>query len=238
VAFLRLCRKLLHPFGVDVGIANSLTRGVDRLAGNLTKHLFLGLLRLKNKALLSEISYREVTEVRSETAGQASNMPPVTLYRGVKVVNWMLKYPWQVEPGKSRTEHLDYFFTDVRKLFRQIALEISSPDGKEYKGYIVLSVSSIRSEIVLKLLDICLTTSKDVSFVLPLVFEFGRKFLVDRIELPKEQAEMLAGSLLTRVLLHKQLRITQCHPKDYLSPLAKAWPEIQLNYYDGDMAFS
>jgi len=195
-------------------------------------------LLLKYKALLNEISYSEVTEVRDETAEQWANLPAVTLYRGAKVVNWMLKYPWQVPPGRSRTEHLDYYFSDVREIFQQIALEIASREGKQYKGYIVFSVSTIRSEIVLKLMDISLTSRNDERFVLPLVLEFGQKFLADRIELPKGQAEMLTGSILKRVLLHKKFRITQCHTKDSQSPLAKAWSEMQLNYYDGDMAFS
>ena len=238
VALLRLFRKMLHPFGGKVEITNSLTRGFDHIVGSLMKRVFIRLLLLKYKTLLHEISYNEVAEVRDETAEQWANLPAVTLYRGAKVVNWMLKYPWQVEPGKSRTEHLDYYFSDVRRIFRQIALEITSPDGKEYKGYIVFSVSTIRSEIVLKLMDIRLTSRNDERFVLPLVLKFGQMFLADRIELPKEQAEMLTDSNLKRVLLHRKFRITQCHPKDDQSPLAKAWPEMQLNYYDGDMAFS
>jgi GNAT superfamily N-acetyltransferase len=238
VALLRLFRKLLHPFEVEVEITNSLTRGFDHIVGSLTKRVFIRLLLLKYKTLLHEISYKEVAEVRDETEEQWRNLPEVTMYRGAKVVNWMLKYPWQVTPGRSRTEHLDYYFSDVRKIFRQIALEITSPDGKEYKGYIVFSVSTIRSEIVLKLMDISLTSRNDERFVLPLVLKFGQMFLADRIELPKEQAEMLTDGNLKRVLLHRKFRITQCHPKDDQSPLAKAWPEMQLNYYDGDMAFS
>jgi len=238
VGLLRLFRKLLHPFGVKVEITNSLTRGFDRSVGSLTKRVFICLLLLKYKTLLHEISYHEVAEVRDETAEQWANLPAVTLYRGAKVVNWMLKYPWQVEPGKSRTEHFDYHFSDVRKVFRQIALEITSPDGKEYKGYIVFSVSTIRSEIVLKLMDIRLTSRNDERFVLPLVLKFGHMFHTDRIDLPKGQAERLASGILKRVLLHKKFRILQCHPKDDQSSLSKAWPKMQLNYCDGDMAFS
>jgi hypothetical protein len=238
VALLRLFRKLLHPFGGKVEITNSLTRGLDHILGNLTKGVFIRLLLLNYKILLHEISYNEVSEVREETAEQWANLPAVTPYRGAKVVNWMLKYPWQVEPGRSRTEHLNYYFTDVRKIFQQIALEITSLDGKEYKGYIVFSVSSIRSDIVLKLLDIRLANRKDERFVLPLVLKYGQMFHVDRIELPKEQAEMLQDGILKKVLLLRRFCITQCHPKDEQSPLAKAWPEIRLNYYDGDMAFS
>ena len=238
VALMRLFRKLLHPFGVKVEITNSVTRGFDRIVGSLTKRVFIHLLLSKHEALLHEISFTEVTEVRDETEEQWRNLPEVTLYRGVKVVNWMLKYPWQVEPGRSRTEHFDYYFSDVRKVFRQIALEISSSDGKEYKGYIVFSVSTIRSEIALKLMDIRLTSRNDEKFVLPLVLKFAQMFHADRIDLPKGQAERLAGGILKRVLLHKKFRITQCHPKDDQSPLSKAWPKMQLNYCDGDMAFS
>jgi len=238
VALFRLFRKLLHPFGINVEIANSLTRGFDRIVGSLSKRVFIRLLLSKHEALLHEIKYSEVTEVRDETAEQWANLPAVTLYRDSRVVNWMLKYPWQVEPGKSRTEHLNYYFSDVRKIFQQIALEITSPDGKDYKGYIVFSVSTIRSEIVLKLTDIRLTDRNDERFVLPLILKFGKIFLADRIDLPKGQAEMLAGSVLKKVLLHKEIRITQCHPKNDQSPLSNAWPKMQLNYCDGDMAFS
>jgi len=238
VALLRLFRKLLHPLGANVEITNSITRGFERTVGSLTKRVFMRLLLSKHEALLHEMRYSEVTEVRDETEAQWRNLPEVTLYRDSKVVNWMLKYPWQVEPGRSRTEHLDYYFSDVREVFQQIALEITSPDGKDYKGYIVFSVSTIRSEIVLKLMDIRLTSRNDERFVLPLVLKFGQISHADRIELPKGQAEMLAGSLLKKALLHKKFRITQSHPKDDQSPLSKGWPKMQLNYCDGDMASS
>jgi GNAT superfamily N-acetyltransferase len=238
VALLRLFRKLLHPFKVDVEINNSLTRGFERVVGKLTKHIFIRLLLAKHASRLQEIGYREAQEVREETEGQWKNLPEASLYRAPKVVNWMLKYPWQVAPGKSRTEHLPYYFTDVRQLFRQIALEITSPDGKEYKGYIVFSVSDIRSDIVLKLMDIRLANREDEKYTLPLVLKYAQTFHADRIDLPKEQAESLAGSFLKSILLQKKFRVTQCHPKDDQSPLAKAWPRMQLNYCDGDMAFS
>jgi GNAT superfamily N-acetyltransferase len=238
VALLRLLRKLLHPFKVNVEITNPLTRGFERVIGRLTKGAFTRLLLAKHAARLRSISFREVAEVRDETEAQWRNLPGVTLYRSPAVVNWMLKYPWQVEPGKSRTEHLGYYFSDVRQLFRQIALEITSPDGKEYKGYIVFSVSTIRSDIVLKLMDIRLASREDERAVLPLVLKYGQAFHADRIDLPQEQAGRLAGGFLKWALLHRKFRVTQCRPKDDQSPLARAWPGLRLNYCDGDMAFS
>jgi GNAT superfamily N-acetyltransferase len=234
VWFLRFERKLLHPLGVKVAITNGFSETFARRVGSLTKGIFYRLLSPPK----CRISCKEVSQVREETPEQRANLPKVCLYRGPKAVNWMLRYPWVVEPGQSQTEGLDYYFSDVRDQFRQIALEITSPLDSAYKGYMVLSVSTVRQKTELKVLDISLADPADEQAILPIVLRYGREAGADMIVLPKRLAEPLEGSWLGRLLLHKKLRTTQVHPKGENSPLELSWREMELNYCDGDMAFS
>jgi hypothetical protein len=101
-----------------------------------------------------------------------------------------------------------------------------------------MSYSIIGKAAVLKILDLYFVNDYDLQSVLPLALHYGRKFNVDRIELPENVAERVKSRVIRRLLLHKKQRVYQCHPKDDNSPLGENWQEIELNYCDGDMPFT
>lgn len=234
----RFFRKLLKPLNVKVNIDNPITRGFSRILSPLSSRLFRYWLWRSHRDILNELTVQEVKQVRPETPAQLAALSPVVLYRGAEIVNWMLKYPWVLETGQSRTEQMDYFFTDARDVYRNIALELSTGPDKAYRGYVVLSVSAYGRKMALKVLDTSFNDRADERFVLPLAIRYARELNAQLIDLSTQQADAIRSRFLSRVLLHRKQRIYQCYPAGPESPLARAWPELVFHYCDGDMAFS
>lgn len=235
---LRLTRKFTHLLKIDqtVKVTNKATRWLDRVLSPLTKRLFYPLMSRAMDGWLREIKIREVDQIRPDLPAPKIR-PHTELYRGIEAVNWMLKYPWIVAHGESRTEGMDYYFSDTRPLYRLIALEISDSGGGDL-GFVVFSISKKPSGIALKTLDFRFYDPAKYPVILALAVRYARQYQADTIEVPVEVASGLGSTLLAKLLLVKKTRIYQCYPKADDSPLAKAWQEIELHLYDGDMAFS
>jgi hypothetical protein len=234
----RLSRKLLKPLKVKVSVDNRLTRGFSRLLSPLTLRLFRYWLWRAHSHMLDGCSVDEVSQVQPETPQQLAALSPVVLYRGAEIVNWMLQYPWVLPTGASNTEQMDYFFTDVRDAFRNIALELSTGPQRDYRGYVVLSASTYRGKLALKVLDTSLKDRADERLVLPLAFRYAHDLGAEMIDFSTRHAEAMQSRFLRWALLHRKQRIYQCFPASPDSPLARLWPELEFHYCDGDMAFS
>jgi GNAT superfamily N-acetyltransferase len=234
----RLLRKVLKPLNVKVNVDNRATRGFSQLLSPLSSKLFRYWLWRSHRDILKGITVQEVDEVQPDTPDQIAGLSPVILYRGAEIVNWMLKYPWVVEAGQSKTEKMDYYFTDVRDYYRNITLGLSSGSNHDYRGYAILSVSTYRKRMALRVLDTSFNNPVDGRYVLPLAIRYAHEMKADVIDLSTPQAEAIQSRFLRRVLLHRKKRIYQCFPASPDSPLAQAWPEIEFHYCDGDMAFS
>jgi hypothetical protein len=191
------------------------------------------------KKLESELSkgfrFQKVHQIHAETP-KAPHRPETELHRGIEAVNWMLKYPWVLENGQSVTEQMDYYFSDARPLYRQIAVEVYNPEDK-YLGFAVFSASQKGEKAALKLLDFRFAQPSFQRAALALALRYGREYGANTIELPGEITSFLPKNL-ARSLLQRKERIYQCMPKSEDSPLAQHWNEITLHLYDGDMAFS
>ncbi len=235
---LRLIRRGFTLLGRKFKIYRPIARAFRRIIAPLTRPIFYRLLGGSQRGRLADISYKEVDQLREDTPEHHASLPPVAFYRGPEVVNWMLKYPWVAEPGESQTAEMDYYFSDVRDRFRQIALEIYSSDGETYLGYAVFSMSRRDGETLLRTLDHHFFADIDKEVVLALALKLGRQFRADTIELPAHLAALLQGSLLGRLLLVTKQRHYQCHPRSAESSLGRHWQEIELDLCDGDMAFS
>jgi GNAT superfamily N-acetyltransferase len=232
----RKTRWLLRYRRTAVQITTPQTEAIDRIFSPLTKWVFYGLLARGLDKVLNEIRIEQVTEVRNVPPTRAT-APAVELYRGAELVNWMLIYPWIAEPGGSMTDRMDYYFSDVREMYRFISLELNTPEG-EYLGFVVYSVSKKADKIVLRTLDYQLTDLTSLRYVYALAIKYGKEYKADIIEMPLQVGATLKGSLLGRILLEEKKRIYQCMPREESSPLAKAWSEIVFQIPDGDMAFS
>lgn len=235
---MRLLRKSLRPFHIRIEIENSVTKAFARVLSPVMKHVISGLLSRQFRNGLDGIRLREVERLKSFPAAGSRGEPATELQRGIDVINWMLEYPWIVEPGQSATEEMDYYFSDVRPLYKNIAVEILDDQSGEYRGYVVMSVSKKSSKISLKLLDYSLFGASANEILLAAVIRFARKYGADLVEIPGKLGLGLERTILGQFILRKKNRIYQFHPKSETSPLGIHWREIELNYCDGDMAFS
>ena len=236
---LRLVRKIIYMLRIDkeVSISNPVTRWVDRTFSWITKTVFYRVLSSKLAGTFKDFNWREVSRIRPDLLSQADR-PTVELHRGVEAVNWMLSYPWIVETGNSRTEDMDYYFSDARPLFRLIAVEVTDPGDGGYQGFVVFSVSKKESNVAVKTLDFKFSDPSQYRYILALAVHYGKMYKADTIEIPDEVALPLKTGILGKLLLQAKMRVYQCHPKSDDSPLAGAWHEIRRHLYDGDMAFS
>jgi GNAT superfamily N-acetyltransferase len=233
----RAYRKSLHLAGIKKGVEihTPLTESFAKRMSPLARGWFAPRLERIESELAAGFRFQEVSQIRGEPPTPA-HRPQVELHRGVDAVNWMLAYPWVVARGQSVTEGMDYYFSDSRPLYRQIAVEIFDR-ANAYLGFAVFSVTSKGGGVFVQTRDFLLTERAHERAVLALALRYAREHDADTIELPAEIAAYLPPKL-ARPLLQRKTRTYQAHPKSGDSPLARLWPEITFHLYDGDMAFS
>ncbi len=236
VWFMRLLRRLLRLFKVHLAIENRFTRATARLLSPLSRWLFTRLVNHSLRKFKSSLQAQEVESVRPETPAQLVNLAPVQFWRGAEVVNWMLHDPWVLEPGQSPTERMDFYFSDVRRLFKNVALELFS--AGDYQGYVVFQVTSGQAHTEVKILDVSLAASVDQRTLLPLALCYARQFNASLVSLPEAAVEDFRKTSLGKLLLLRRERIYQCMPRSQDSPLAQAWERLTFTFSDGDMPFS
>ncbi len=235
---LRGLRKALHLVGINIDIAKvnkiaALT--FERLLGAFLRPILYALAIARVWRGLPDYRFEEVGEVHAPVRDEALETSATMLYRGDEVVNWMLAYPWVMQPGQSQSEGLDFYFSDARPEFKIFALEIYSDD---YRGYVAFQFSVIADIRVLKVLDVSLKSGSDAGYVLPMALAVAKSKRAHQIELPSEYAKALESGLLRKLIVTKKQRICQVHAKAEESSLGKAWRDLQQNYVDGDTPFS
>jgi hypothetical protein len=228
--FLRMLRIKKH-----IEIISPLSVTLSNVAAPFTRSLFSSRLEQLAAELSSDFIFKEVEQIHAEPA-IPPHLPEVELHRGVEAVNWMLTFPWVVESGSSVTEHLDYYFSDARPMYKQIAVEVYDLDD-QYIGYVIFSASQHGEKAVLKTRDFRFAQPSYERAVLALALSYGRVLNAVSIELPMEITAHLPGKL-PKILLQPKERIYQCMPKSDDSPLAQLWNEVSFHLWDGDMAFS
>ena len=207
--------------------------------GTVAKNYFYHGLFRRRKRTRREINYREVGRIRfPEEHPPRHNPATVEFYRSEETINWMLRYKWLVETAAREEISSNYIFSDARDIFKYIALEVYSADKTSYKGFLVLSVSSVNSETTVKILDFCFADPADHRHILPLALRYARAYRADFVHLPGDIFALDKHNILMRFLAHKKKRIYLAHPKDSHSPLAVSFNRITLNYCDGDTAFT
>jgi hypothetical protein len=133
---------------------------------------------------------------------------------------------------------MDYYFSDVRSVFRNFALELYDTHSGHSRGFLVMSVSKKDERMVLKLLDHSLMDPSNRDILIAVVFRFANQYKVDLVELPEHLNRELEELPFSRWILHVKKRIYQFHPSKQDSPLGLHWKDIRLDYCDGDMSFS
>ncbi len=228
--------KLISYLGaIELGSCRYYRLRLKRFPGRL-KDL---VCRILLPAPPAGIVVRETDRVREDLRPLLRpESPPADFYRGPRVVNWMLNYPWVAAAGRDGTGELDYLFTHRRKLFRMSACEVFGPGREEYRGFFVVSLSSTGRERTMKILDYDFIRPEDRSLVLPLALERAGRDRADIVNIPGELLETAGRAPLLRRLARPHDRPYLYYPWTGESPLAKAAGEVRLNYCDGDTAFT
>jgi hypothetical protein len=233
----RSYRKFLRLLKINkkIEVTSHLTESLADRVSPLTRQWFAPRLEALETKLSEGFRFQEVDQIHAEPR-KGPHRPETELHRDIEAVNWMLKYPWVVESGQSLTEEMDYYFSDARPMYRQVAVEVYDLED-QYLGFVVFSVSQKEKKVALKLRDFRFRQPSYQRAALALALRYEREFGASTIELPAEIAALIPGKL-SRALLQQKERIYQCMPKTEDSPLAQLWNEITLHLYDGDMAFS
>jgi len=211
----------------------------DRVFYPLFKKLWYNFTSREFNRRSAGYSFREVNEISPDWASLTQHHSiPAEFYRGPEILNWMMKYPWVVESRKSDPTASAYFFSDTRPLFRNIPIAISSSDGGDERGFIILSVVSKRQKIILSVLDFNLVNPEVQQYACSVILEYAKKNRADCINLPESLASIFRSIKLIDPFVLKKKRIYFCHPKNEESPLAAALVDIRFDYCDGDTTYT
>ena len=183
--------------------------------------------------------YKQVDQidVQAQNAIQLQSRPP-RFYRGIEAINWMLKYRWIISAEKEKTEAEPYYFSLVSDLFEYVALEFYSAGKKVFKGFMVLSVSSKKGRIWIKILDFAFKEAADCSLAACLALKYAKRFSADRLEFPADLLGYFEKNPLLQPLIKKQQRLYVYYPKTPESALEQCAGGIELDYCDADTAFT
>lgn len=211
----------------------------DQSLYNYCKRIIYSRISKKTSVILEGISYREVEIINYESK-ESNNSEDYRFYRGIKAANWMLKYPWVKSKDQSLKETgTKYFFSEVREVFNNVALEIFSKEKNKILGYMVLSISQDRGFTMVKLLDHELSYHKKNEILLALVIKYASDVLADKVDITNEVAQPLLTDVMVKShLLRKKERPYLFNMSDMTCKIARVLKNINPDYCDGDMPFS
>ena len=232
-----LWKKILARIGIHSKASDKAVR-ISGVLFSPLKNLLYRILLSGQKKRLDKISYREVSKIHEEDLGSKADPKSKKFYRNESVINWMLQFKWVGERDEEKLENLNYHFSSAREFFKFLALKVFSSDEKDYKGFLVLSVSSNNLNTVLKLLDFHFSDRADYKYIFSLVVKYARVYQADTIVLPDSLDRYVKGHVLVRFLARKRKRTYFFSPKNNKSPLATQKNKIKLDYCDGDTPFT
>ena len=205
----------------------------------LIKKTFYHIATGKGHKQERRFSWKVVDQINESLWGDLDrHLKDPAFSRGAQAVNWMLKYPWVVSRSDKMTDLPNYYFSGVRDIFRYAAIEISSPDGRRPKGFVVLSISHKKEKTRVKILDFHFHESNDAEIAVFLALRYSKVFLADRIEYPGTLEIYFKNTPGFKKLTKKQRRSYMFYPASSHSLLAKYKDKIAFNYCDGDTAFT
>jgi GNAT superfamily N-acetyltransferase len=162
----------------------------------------------------------------------------VSFYRGPEAVNWMIDSPWVISGNRPGQGVVRYYFSDVRDIFRYVAMEIHPKEKGGPLGFLVLSISYKKKKTRVKILDFCFKNPADDEIAVYLALKHARAYLADRIEYPRHLAIYFNRHAEFKKLVKKQSRLYMFYPRSSQSPLAVYRETIALDYCDGDTAMA
>lgn len=212
---------------------------LKRAVYNFIKKVFYHIVASKSHQQKQKFSWKIVDQINESRWGALDrHLIDPAFFRGAEAVNWMLKYPWVVSRTDKITDMPNYYFSDVREIFRYIAIEISSPGAGLPKGFLVLSISHKKEKTRVKILDFHFKNPTDAEIAVYLALTYAKVFLADRIEYPCSLEIYFKKTIGLKKLIKKQRRLYMFYPASSHSSLAAYRGRIAFNYCDGDTAFT
>ena len=229
-------------FGKKRGDPKDVSLGFIRLKRtvyNIIKKIFYHIVASKCHKPIHGFSWKIVDQINESLWGDLDRHPNNPAFsRNAGAVNWMLKYPWVVSRSEKIADMPNYYFSDVREIFRYIAIEISSPGEGLPKGFLVLSISHKKEKTRVKILDFHFHNSADCEVAVYLALKYAKAFLADRIEYPDSLETYFKKTIRFKKLIKKQRRLYIFYPASSHSPITAYIGRITFNYCDGDTAFT
>jgi hypothetical protein len=155
--------------------------------------------------------------------------------RNSHVVNWMLRYPW-VRDNIQATDP-PYYFSDVRPIFRQLAIRIDDRQGDS--GILIVSLSERIKLRVIKMLDCYAPTDSMYATFFHVVCTYAARFIADEVKLPCDIQPHLTRYELPSDMVTWMRRDYLYHPPSCgRSAIPSDLSSLHLSYCDGDTAFT
>jgi GNAT superfamily N-acetyltransferase len=230
-----LSKKITYPKVIPSGLMR-----LNRLIYSITKRILYRIAwRSSQRRQKHSLQWKVVDQI-DESMGVPLNRQErrPSFFRGVEVVNWMLKHPWLVPKSEKKTDVANFYFSVTRKMFTYVAIAISSADSRQPKGYLVLSVSKKKKKTRIKILDFYVNNPEDRKIAACLALRYAKIFLADRIDFPASLEKYFKQMTGFKKLIKKQSHLYMFYPASNHSPLAVYNGKIVFNYCDGDTAFT
>lgn len=220
-------------------ISSSLSR-LNRLIYSFTKRVLYQIAwRNSHRRQKPSLQWKVIDQIDESTGGPLNRqVQRPSFFRGVEVVNWMLKHPWLVSKSEKKTDGANFYFSITREMFTYVAIEINSSDRARPKSFLVLSVSKKKKKTRVKILDFYLHNPEDRETAAYLALRYAKDVLADRIDFPASLENYFKQMTGFKKLLKKQSHLFMFYPASSHSPLAVNKGKIALNYCDGDTAFT
>jgi GNAT superfamily N-acetyltransferase len=155
--------------------------------------------------------------------------------RNASVVNWMLKYPWVLE--NTRATDPPYHFSDVRPVFRQLAMRVE--DRRGGSGILIVSLTERMTQRIIRMLDCHTPTDSMYATFLYVMCTCAARFRADEVRLPGEMQPHVKRLELSSETTTSMRRGYLYHPPSSGPSAMPSDPSaFQLSYCDGDTAFT
>lgn len=215
-------------------------RLLQRPVYRLTKRLFYRRVAQRSaRRPMRQFSCRTVDRIDESVFGESERQSAgVSFFRGTEAVNWMLEHPWVVSGNPRKAGTTGYYFSDVRDIFRYVAIEIDSAQKGGPAGFLVLSVSRKKGKTRVKILDFYFKNPADEEIAVYLALKHAGACFADRIEYPCSLSKYFNQRAEFKALIKKQSRSYMFYPDSSRSPLSVCRGKIALGYCDGDTALT
>ena len=220
-------------------IASGLMR-LNRLIYRITKQIvFRSAWHRMRRQQKTRFQWKVIDQIdESAEALMNRQMKLPSFFRGVEVVNWMLKHPWLATRSEKNVDEANFYFSITREMFNYAAIAIQSSENEPPIGFLVLSVSKKKTRIRVKILDFYFNDPEDIKIAAYLALRYAKAFLADRIDFPASLEKDFKEMTGFKKLIKKQSHLFMYYPASNDSPLALNYDKIAFHYCDGDTAFT